>query len=857
MPLVKCPDCEKMVSDRVSNCPFCGCPSEYFISDVNNEEKEDINTNIANEENTNQDSEKANSSEEESLESIKFNLGEFIIEYPSGCEAFAAFFGNYVHLGDNAYEEMCKIYKDAQTIGKALEILPDKANELIYNAIEYGTKLLYKQNVSMTPEQFIEKYSFKYTIEYYKYYDVTLDKYSEILDMKSEMESYRNAVKASRGRWQGGGFGVSGAIKGAMKASALNMGSDFIHSFGDAAKRNADNEVIRNKLDALYRNSKYQLCHSVKTCIMNVFKAMRVELREINFFKTQLQIDEDKAKAIYENANKYETEDSGLKEKMMNCILYYPADKRYYEIFKDSLLKNENSQFKEFLDFWQLEYLFDDWLNEKAADDKFTQYAIEHGIENFNFEDQTAENVTVLFDILKEWKESLPVATGLGKDIDAYMRSFRKNSEESIRDILVNYLPINIKRKEFIHKCIWNQKYLHINALGSLDSYPSEKIRNMLEEDNDTLDLIFDTSLSNNGKKGIAITRKYVIDLKTKMKLPIEEISEISVGTSNLGKPVLKITDGTLSIHYKQFEFELEEDQCAIYYLKNVLKAYLVRYGNNTHLGSINKEDISEDAIEVDKEEMDKYILLVSQDIDEDKLEEELWWRNQFRRRFKCIRNTYRGIARYDEKNLDIYDFENQNEELQQILGNVSGQYILYAGKCVKITDRYLYIHKNPPFELNKITDMVLFTDLDHRDCVLFVALGNEGYTLSFSVDSSSKIEDMGRILYNIMIALEPMNSPSEPHMYERKHMLYCKECGSMNIKTKLLWQQCMNCNNHKNFLYAQNSDKEILSFWRKAAIGEYMSTEEEKELLRDEEVHAAWINAKYCENKDKKSVDN
>ena len=30
MPLVKCPDCKKNVSSRVSQCPFCGCPAEFF-----------------------------------------------------------------------------------------------------------------------------------------------------------------------------------------------------------------------------------------------------------------------------------------------------------------------------------------------------------------------------------------------------------------------------------------------------------------------------------------------------------------------------------------------------------------------------------------------------------------------------------------------------------------------------------------------------------------------------------------------------------------------------------------------------------------------------------------------------------
>ena len=33
MALVICPDCGKKVSSRAPQCPFCGCPSQYFVTD--------------------------------------------------------------------------------------------------------------------------------------------------------------------------------------------------------------------------------------------------------------------------------------------------------------------------------------------------------------------------------------------------------------------------------------------------------------------------------------------------------------------------------------------------------------------------------------------------------------------------------------------------------------------------------------------------------------------------------------------------------------------------------------------------------------------------------------------------------
>lgn len=37
MPLVKCPDCGKMVSSRANLCPNCGCPPNYFEDEIASE----------------------------------------------------------------------------------------------------------------------------------------------------------------------------------------------------------------------------------------------------------------------------------------------------------------------------------------------------------------------------------------------------------------------------------------------------------------------------------------------------------------------------------------------------------------------------------------------------------------------------------------------------------------------------------------------------------------------------------------------------------------------------------------------------------------------------------------------------
>ena len=526
MALLKCPDCGKMVSERATSCPECGCPREYF--EAQDEEKK-----VEKKKSEKTEKESAQKTKPKKEEEISFKIAGFTLFYPKGSEAYATLFGYYLHAADLAYEEMCKRYDNANGIGKALETIPDKAVELIYGVIDQGTKFLYQNGVNITPEQFMEKYKYKYHMDYSRFYDVTLEKYSEILDMKRELEAYRSAEKASRGRWQGGGFGVKGAIKGAVTASALNLGSDFLHSFGDSAKAQRDNQAVQGKLRALYRESKGQLCHSVKTCIMNVFEAMCDELDRIHFFEIRLPLNKTEADTLYENAKKYETDPDEFKKKMILCIHTYPGDKRYYECFYEEWL-NGDSQIKEFLEFWQLSYLLEDVLKEREDKDKFTSYIVEKGIESFDFSNNTAENVVVFLQMIQGWQGDIPNNGEWAQKIQAYIGAVRCDDKVIEEEILVDYLPTDLKVHEFIRACHRNQIIVGGNGLGQMWYYgvqpsiwavePSDKLMEKLVGRQDILCLYCDTSLIQNGSKGIAITSSYVIDLKNKLKLETEKI---------------------------------------------------------------------------------------------------------------------------------------------------------------------------------------------------------------------------------------------------------------------------------------------------------------------------------------------
>jgi hypothetical protein len=55
------------------------------------------------------------------------------------------------------------------------------------------------------------------------------DRYMAIVLKAEELDEYRTQRRESRGRWVGGGFGIGGAVKGAMQAGAMNLATGAVH----------------------------------------------------------------------------------------------------------------------------------------------------------------------------------------------------------------------------------------------------------------------------------------------------------------------------------------------------------------------------------------------------------------------------------------------------------------------------------------------------------------------------------------------------------------------------------------------------------------------------------------------------
>ena len=96
--------------------------------------------------------------------------------------------------------------------------------------------------------------------------------YLSIIASDEEMKEYRRQKKETRGRWQGGGFGVEGAVKGAVTAGAMNAVGDVFHGIGD---------MISSGIDGYRTNRKKEELLSSRPWRRDCYRALLDDLNDI------------------------------------------------------------------------------------------------------------------------------------------------------------------------------------------------------------------------------------------------------------------------------------------------------------------------------------------------------------------------------------------------------------------------------------------------------------------------------------------------------------------------------------------------------------------------------------------------
>lgn len=150
---------------------------------------------------------------------------------------------------------------------KGLECFLAKSKEFL----EFSVSIVHKNGGHDIDEEYFLQYSndakvFCSAMNYFREVSILLTNLAET------MASYRAAKSARRSYWQGGGFGIAGAIKGALTASALNLGTDMMRSIGSAVSNSSDRAKLRKLEQDIYQERDH--CQGLVSALNSWFGTM-------------------------------------------------------------------------------------------------------------------------------------------------------------------------------------------------------------------------------------------------------------------------------------------------------------------------------------------------------------------------------------------------------------------------------------------------------------------------------------------------------------------------------------------------------------------------------------------------------
>lgn len=733
MALVQCPDCGKMVSDKAKACPNCGCPSSFFAV---SEEKTQIH----------KTEEKGTKIQDQKRVVFRFGGQEFsYLKKDSdcikalGCYLVMAELVKYI--ADTAYDRL-------GGIGAVLREFPSIMDTFLQDYVfEATVGLLYHMGDNISIEQFVRKYGSRYTMQYEPYYSGIVEKYAEIRHDEAKLAEYRSAVKASRGRWTGGGFGLKGAVKGAVTAGMLNLGSDFLHSFGDAADERKDSQEIQKRLQALYKEpqTKRKLSGGMRTCVLNIMGAIRDELVEIGALSPEVKVDYNKAVTLYNNTLKWEGDSETLYKNMAQCIRYYPVDADFYRKLEPAIMESEEKDVSRFIEFWGFHSILsqltsksgdeadlDDWDLKRSLDMYYEKY------KKYQLSDELSE----------EKRRALTYKTSRERDAvelaDNVRRRFgglTKNIEET--NAVINAFLYMI-RPEF--------RPAPLKKSREIDQY------------------IF----CDNGE--VVVTDYAILIFSEPVKL--DEINEIWYGADGEGGFLLRIM---LKNHRKYIEKRVKKKSSID--IATLLNIALEPYRETTYVTTFGSELLdkyiilrnSEEILALDNREDKRKKKLIEDEQKKQKGEEarrysaekrkdcDVELADAVRRRFQKLLDI--GIADDDfVVNKYIYEMESESIAVSPIARRgecKSDEFMFYADEVCVITDYTVCVigadRRQSNFALNSINE-IYYSDYQELTVTLKGADKNKSQEktdrVKINIDTNKKHK--GTIFFFLSIVLEP-----------------------------------------------------------------------------------------------------
>lgn len=534
MALLRCPDCKKMVSSRAKVCPDCGCPSSYF-------EEEEIIIEDDKEENE----------EEEDDEWSYEELDHFSI---LGQEI-------YYDKNQKLYIDMMKLHnkkaavyekelRDRYIKAKSMEKIWDEVIpwviKIIDSIVSENVKILYEYDIYITATNFKEKYD----IDYWNKIKEITNIYDSVMHEANEHQQMKEYERAGRSRWQGGGFGLRGAISGAVKAGMLNAVTDAGRAIGDSIVDSRDSSKVAQATQHLYSDERTlrEICWKFRQCIIMADMGLAIALEDKGLtFGIAANSGLD-AVEKWVHAREYEKNKRKLAVKAIEALYGFPLhiwnDAIINDIFPELISSGEESGIDDllrFMKFWEMQDDFSQFFNNMEKRKLVNQYLENHDdYKNINFSEYKPHTYIKLKLIKKELiqvtgSNSLPQLVPFCTHLEDFFKKCldKESCLESAGTILG--VTDDTTVDDFIDKIHNEKKELdgllkEIWIKGDDKKLPDAKIKSKWKlPETDTIfmyqnEAIFGTAF---GGKGFVLTNSLLCNLNPSITIPLSQISDI------------------------------------------------------------------------------------------------------------------------------------------------------------------------------------------------------------------------------------------------------------------------------------------------------------------------------------------
>ncbi len=250
-------------------------------------------------------------------------------------EQYNSLYREYCQSSLSEITSFIEAYREANDLKIALTLFEQTYIKCIEKYIEKSCRTLYERNVLfLTDVQFAEKYesfiSIDSVMEPLTDALAALSEYTDDLNLKSEL------AKMRRGHWEGGGYGLRGAVKGALTATALNAAGGVVYSISDAFKAYSNNLKLEDAMWQIYDDERTIscMCYAIHTIVIGCFYGLIDELIDHNCM-VQIKTDVTAAERISTNALKYDSNAQDKANHLIEALLLDPYNSDIYASLKE------------------------------------------------------------------------------------------------------------------------------------------------------------------------------------------------------------------------------------------------------------------------------------------------------------------------------------------------------------------------------------------------------------------------------------------------------------------------------------------------------------------------------------------